>query len=90
VRSLGCLSVGVARRSGTGGARRKYVWLGVAICQTGARYGAPRVEVPGGEMQSQPLCRSGCMLHVRVCQKCRCLGELVLCVGGMSWVYTLG
>jgi hypothetical protein len=29
------LWVGVARRSGTGGARRKYVWLGVAICQRG-------------------------------------------------------
>jgi hypothetical protein len=39
--------VGVARRSGTGGARRKYLWLGVAICQLpGARYGAPRVGVP--------------------------------------------
>jgi hypothetical protein len=64
-----------------GGNMSGLAWRYAREAQTGARYGAPRVAVPVDELQSQPRCRSVCICMCVVCQKCRCLSELVSLFG---------
>lgn len=83
--------VGVARRSGTGGARRKYLWLGVAICWNWSKIRGPSGGSAGGEMQSVSHSRCAevfaCGMSVKSAAARVSFRGVV---GGMSWFYMLG